>query len=422
LLWLSQEIEKLNRECLDFEEQTAALKLEVKEAWDNYKTAQEKSAAVESELQDEVRQIQKAKLLDKQQSVAQLGKMNEEVAEAMRQVQVAQAQRAELQSRLDAAAEESAQWEERLLAAQRELAEAKTGTVQGVAALREELRLAQVSAEQMRSDHSALVRQHQLRQADLERENAELVASVTQQQKELQRLQHQSSNNTGLFAANSSLENSDYITLQQELITLTGKYESEKDKFEELDRKVKITEREARAAQMNAEEERKRSAGTIDALSAKVAELESKLNSRKLQPAGFASGSGFLPSSAQGEVGGNGNDHGGEKHAESGDAGEGGAGGIPMHRAQSGFTLGDYEQVVRELAEHKAQSQNLSKLLLKKQGAVLELQAERSALKSRLIDMQARYVVALQFLCHVPQEDWWIALIHVGSPVHTFLC
>jgi chromosome segregation ATPase len=294
--------------------------------------------------------------------------------------------------------------------------------VQGVAALREELRLAQVSAEQMRSDHSALVRQHQLRQADLERENAELVASVTQQQKELQRLQHQSSNNTGLFAANSSLENSDYFTLQQELITLTGKYESEKDKFEELDRKVKITEREARAAQMNAEEERKRSASTIDALSAKVAELESKLNSRKLQPAGFASGAGFLPSSAQGEVGGNGNDHGGEKHAEGGEAGEGGAGGSPMHRAQSGFTLGDYEHVVRELAEHKAQSQNLSKLLLKKQGAVLELQAERSALKSRLIDMQARYASALRVLRHVPQRDWWIALIHVGSPVHTLLC
>jgi hypothetical protein len=63
-----------------------------------------------------------------------------------------------------------------------------------------------------------------------------------------------------------------------------------------------------------------------------------------------------------------------------------------MHRAQSGFTLADYEHVVKELQEHKAQAQNLSKLLLKKQGAVLELQAERSALKSRLIDMQARYI------------------------------
>lgn len=50
----------------------------------------------------------------------------------------------------------------------------------------------------------------------------------------------------------------------------------------------------------------------------------------------------------------------------------------------------DYDTLQRELQEHRAQSQNLSKLLLKKQGAVLELQAERSALKSRLVDLQAR--------------------------------
>ena len=50
----------------------------------------------------------------------------------------------------------------------------------------------------------------------------------------------------------------------------------------------------------------------------------------------------------------------------------------------------DYDTMYRELQEHRAQSQNLSKLLLKKQGAVLELQAERSALKSRLVDLQTR--------------------------------
>ncbi len=55
----------------------------------------------------------------------------------------------------------------------------------------------------------------------------------------------------------------------------------------------------------------------------------------------------------------------------------------------------DYETMYRELQEHRAQSQNLSKLLLKKQGAVLELQAERSALKSRLVDLQARYLSKL---------------------------
>lgn len=115
----------LNREVLDLEEHSSALKLEVQEAWDNYKQAQEKAAQQESELQvrtmaglifltllffsdlqcfyiqqqDEIRQIQKAKLTDKQQSVAQLSKMSEEVAEAMRQVQLAQQHTKDLQVR-----------------------------------------------------------------------------------------------------------------------------------------------------------------------------------------------------------------------------------------------------------------------------------------------------------------------------------
>eukprot|EP01036_Dinobryon_divergens_P026835 gene26835-35527_t len=48
-----QEIENLNRECLELEEMCQALKGEVREAWDNYKNAQERAAFREAELQDE---------------------------------------------------------------------------------------------------------------------------------------------------------------------------------------------------------------------------------------------------------------------------------------------------------------------------------------------------------------------------------
>ena len=47
-----QEIENLNRECLELEELCQALKGEVREAWDNYKVAQERAAFREAELQD----------------------------------------------------------------------------------------------------------------------------------------------------------------------------------------------------------------------------------------------------------------------------------------------------------------------------------------------------------------------------------
>jgi len=47
---------------------------------------------------------------------------------------------------------------------------------------------------------SSLIKQNQLRQADLERENAELVASLTAQQKEIVRLQHNIGNNVGALS------------------------------------------------------------------------------------------------------------------------------------------------------------------------------------------------------------------------------
>jgi cell division septum initiation protein DivIVA len=52
-----QEIERLNEECLELEDQVQALKEEVKEAWESYKTSQERAAIRETELQDEIRQV-----------------------------------------------------------------------------------------------------------------------------------------------------------------------------------------------------------------------------------------------------------------------------------------------------------------------------------------------------------------------------
>ncbi len=48
--------------------------------------------------------------------------------------------------------------------------------------------------------------------------------------------------------------------------------------------------------------------------------------------------------------------------------------------------------MLSEFESVKSQVQDLSKQLLKKQGTLLELQAERSALKSRLQDWQARLI------------------------------
>ena len=58
-----------------------------------------------------------------------------------------------MQAKLDAATEESSHYETRISTLQQQLKEAQTGTVQGVAALHEEIRQMVLNTEQMRIDH-----------------------------------------------------------------------------------------------------------------------------------------------------------------------------------------------------------------------------------------------------------------------------
>ena len=51
---LEREIERLNSECLELEEQVGSLKVEGQEAWTSYQRSQEKAAALEAELQEEI--------------------------------------------------------------------------------------------------------------------------------------------------------------------------------------------------------------------------------------------------------------------------------------------------------------------------------------------------------------------------------
>ncbi|KAJ1413732.1 hypothetical protein B484DRAFT_454991 [Ochromonadaceae sp. CCMP2298] len=391
----NQEIEKLNRECLDLEEQVGALKGEVQEAWDNYKTAQEKAAAVEGELLEEVGLVQKAKATDKQASQASLAKMGEELTEASNLLAAVTAQREEIQSNLAFVTEENSKWEGRLEAAARELQEARQGTAVGAHVLREQLQTAQERVEQMRVDQASLLRQHQQQREALERENAELCASLAQQQREIARLGAQSSLNEGLGASASAgagdrgvggsgsdlYVNRDYVSLQQELQQVSGRLEESQDRAEEAERRARLLEREARAAQLSLEDER-----------ARHAEQEARLGG-----SGAGSGGSGATISSQSDVGVREGESFLFSAGEGGDGAGAGEGAGGKEAGASGAEGREYtESLLRELQEHRAQSQSLSKLLLKKQGSVLELQAERSALKSRLIDAQARLAAAEQ--------------------------
>ena len=153
---------------------------------------------------------------------------------------------------------------------------------------------------------------------------------------------------------------------------------------------------------MTFEDEKRRNLATIDELGAKVADLEGRNNARWVgnnKNVNGGSNTGFLLSAGSSTQEGGG-EHDQEKFAEHAQYATNNAPSINHSSSGEGQGQGqgqpsimDYESALKELQDQRLQSQNLSKLLLKKQGAVLELQAERSALKSRLIDMQARYGV-----------------------------
>jgi hypothetical protein len=352
-----QEIEKLNTECLEFEETVTSLRKEITDAWDSYKVAQERAAIREEELQDEIQLITRAKATDKQQLQAQLTKATEEVSEALKMMRSAQTEKDSVLAQLQAYQGESESWKAREESLLSELAQARAGSVLGAQDLLESLANAEKSMHQMRAEHSSLLRQSQLRQHELERSIAEISSSLMEKDKEVVRLQNILQQTGRDETSLRELE-----SLRNHSANLLTQLEERNDKFTTLERRNKALESELRANLLNFQDERDRNKDVIASLEGKIIALEDHLkefNKKKLRP----------------------------RH------------GIPTGRPQSETSTddvasaGDWEVVDEDagaLAKALEQIQQLSAQLLKKQGLAQELQAEKAALKSRVLDLQAR--------------------------------
>ena len=360
----SDEIDRLNAECLELEDQVASLKKEVQEAWDSYKVAQERAALREAELMDELKAVQKAKQTDKQSLLSQMGKVGEEVDEAVKQMRAMQTERDTLQAQLRAAMDAAAKWAAKEAALEGQLAEARAGSIQGAQGLREEMRAIVASSELVRQEHASLMRQSQVRQAELEQANVELTINITERQREVTRLKL-ALERAGREDGETAVREVD--GLRQQMAALTAQLEEERLRCQQHERARRHAECEAKAAAMNWDDEKHRLQATVSSLEATAASLEDRLAKEK-QHSGARRA--MYPSSPF--AGG----HGGSSGDE--DAAPGGAGVLVMTE----------EDEIR--ADLHSQVKNLTQQLLKKQGVVLDLQAERAALKSRNQDLQAR--------------------------------
>ena len=170
------------------EDEIKSMHKQIKEAWDTYSMAQEKAAAREDELQDEIKQLAKAKQTDKQQLLLQMAKMNSDVEDALNQKKDLQKELETLQFKFEEIEAESNEWKNREHELEQELLDARASSVQGVETIRDDLQTSQVLIEQLRLDHSSLLRQSQIRQSELELANSQLSISLSDKQREVTRL------------------------------------------------------------------------------------------------------------------------------------------------------------------------------------------------------------------------------------------
>lgn len=304
------------------------------------KRAQEQSKARETEFQEEL------KVCKSSEHAAVCAAQEAEKALLQAQEEKSDVDGSALQKQVLLQRELQLKWDAKEVALVAEVAALKSRPAQGDEALQADLRSAVEGAERLRLEHATLIRQSQRRQAELEKANAELSAGLAEARKELQLCQQQTSSTSGAnFAAEEQL-----ASLRQELKRAHAELFDERNAREALNKRLHASEAELRVAIAAVDDERARVLVTATAHARAIAALQEQLTTAERSiNASKVSGSGTITDDIRGL---------------------------------------------------QNQVQNLSQQLLRKQQLVLDLQAERSALKSRLQDAQAKVALAERLTQH----------------------
>ena len=131
-------------------------------------------------MREELSLLQRAKATDKQQMQAQMLRMGEEVGEGLRQVRAVEAERDACGEALRSEQEAAREWQGERARLEEALAVARSGSVQDTQGMRDALEAAESAAAKSRADHASLLRHGQGRQAELERQIAELGNSLSE--------------------------------------------------------------------------------------------------------------------------------------------------------------------------------------------------------------------------------------------------
>jgi len=345
LIKKNKEIERLNAECLDLEGQIEHLKGEVVEAWEAYKTAQEKAAAREEELQDEIKEIERAKSTDRQAVTSRLTELESTVAARDALIETLKGEVGTLRSRVTTLDNLQKEWSVREATLLEDLQEARLNSSQNMKGVREELRAAELSAETLRTEHAAWMRQAHRRQEELEKANSELTETIMQREREIMRLQNLSGTSEGDEELVREVE-----MYRRQVDTLSTELSDLKNEHDTTLRRLKQTQSELETSTRTWETER------------------SKLIERCANATSAAASS---PS--------------------------------PV-KQRSSIASSEADSATETIAQLETQVRNLGQQLLKKQDAMQELLSERAGLKVRLQDAQRRCTRAEEQLASTLDE------------------
>lgn len=378
------EIEKLNGECLELEESCTSLKKEVEEAWASYKSSQEKAMLRESELQEEIRMIQKAKSTDKQQLQVQISRMNEDTSELLKRIKSLESERDHAATTFNEMSEQSQLWEQKESEFFSQIEDLKANSVQGTHNLREEYQREKDVNQALRTEHQSILRQNEQTLRELESQNMANIQALSDKEKELISFKVLLSQAGGPKEHQSTLR--DLESIRNDYDNLVKLHDESSIKVNQYERRIKQLETEHKVTIIKYEDDRQRSQELLSLTDKKVLELQDKIqtmtenniNMNMNMSSGTYNGSTDQNTSVN-----NSNDSVARVPGTSVDM-------------LSTTTTSNMHSKVTQLME---QIQSLSKQLLKKQEQVMELQTEKSVLKSRTTDLLARYDLFYVVIC-----------------------
>ncbi len=165
--------------------------MQVREAWEAYKTSQEKAALREAEYQEDMRLLERAKSSDREGMTIHVQDMERELKEKRVEVSTLRLEHDRVTAKLQALEEDAKDWMSRRDSLEASLEVAQANNNQSLQGLREELRGKEVYIETLQAEHSNVMRQTHKRQEAMERANADLASSLMTKERELARITQQ---------------------------------------------------------------------------------------------------------------------------------------------------------------------------------------------------------------------------------------